>query len=387
MIGCDGSNGPDPYADYIKIYNWTDLDNIRNNLLAKYILMNDLDSTTLGYAELASDVANGGKGWQPIGTYNTTFTGTFDGQGYEIRDLFIYRPSEDYVGLFCFLGEGEIIENIGVVNFNVTGVYGVGGLAGWNEGNMTACYATGSATGNIGVGGLVGVSCGPLLGGSRQDTITHCYATSSATGEHGVGGLVGLICGNVTNCYAVGNVTGEWYVGGLVGGLCGSVTNCYAVGSVTGEWCVGGLVGGICGPSLGCEECVGSLSNSYATGSITGGDCVGGLVGFNNGMTTNSYSTGSVSGASNVGGLVGTNDGNVANSFWDTETSGQATSDGGTGKNTTEMQNIAIFTDTETEGLDEPWNIILVGNPGIRNLAYIWNIVDDETYPFLSWQP
>jgi len=32
------------------------------------------------------------------------------------------------------------------------------------------------------------------------------------------------------------------------------------------------------------------------------------------------------------------------------------------------------------------WNIIIVGGPGERNPAYIWNIVDDETYPFLSWQ-
>jgi hypothetical protein len=70
----------------------------------------------------------------------------------------------------------------------------------------------------------------------------------------------------------------------------------------------------------------------------------------------------------------------VTDSFWDIETSGQTSSAGGTGKNTTEMQDIATFT-----GAD--WNIIAVANSSTRNPSYIWNIVDNVTYPFLSWQP
>jgi hypothetical protein len=53
-------------------------------------------------------------------------------------------------------------------------------------------------------------------------------------------------------------------------------------------------------------------------------------------------------------------------------------SDGGTGKTTVEMQNIATFT---------AWDIIAVVDPGEPNPASIWNIVDGETYPFLSWEP
>jgi hypothetical protein len=33
------------------------------------------------------------------------------------------------------------------------------------------------------------------------------------------------------------------------------------------------------------------------------------------------------------------------------------------------------------------WDIIAVADPGTRNPAYIWNIVNGVTYPFLSWQP
>jgi hypothetical protein len=72
--------------------------------------MNDLDSTTYGYDELASETADNATGWQPIGTDLYPFTGTFDGQGYEISDLFIDRPDADYVGVFGFLGGGGVIE-------------------------------------------------------------------------------------------------------------------------------------------------------------------------------------------------------------------------------------------------------------------------------------
>ncbi|MDH4270195.1 MAG: hypothetical protein OEV52_07865, partial [Dehalococcoidia bacterium] len=114
---------------------------------------------------------------------------------------------------------------------------------------------------------------------------------------------------------------------------------------------------------------------------------VGGVVGLNLwGSISSCYSTGTVSGKRPVGSLVGENsEGTVNNSFWDTETSGQATSDGGTGKATAEMQDIDTFTDTETEGLDEPWDITAIA-PGETNDAYTWNIVDGQTYPFLSWQ-
>jgi hypothetical protein len=86
-----------------------------------------------------------------------------------------------------------------------------------------------------------------------------------------------------------------------------------------------------------------------------------------------------VTGTTLVGGLVGVNIGTVSNSFWDTETNGQANSDGGTGKTTAEMQDITTFSGAA-------WNIIAVADPSTRNPAYIWNIVNGLTYPFLSWQ-
>jgi len=406
----------------LQIRNWYDLDAIRNNLDGNYILMNNLDSTTAGYAALASNTANGGKGWEPIGNRTGgNFTGTFDGQGYVIKDLSINRPDEDNVGLFGFVNAGGVIKDIGVVNATVTGCNFTGGLVGQNfEGTVSNSHSTGSVTGSKFVGGLVGASggtvsnsysSGNVTGSGEQEwlfvgglvgasngtvsTVSNSYATGSVTGTGagnytivGVGGLVGNNnFGTVSNSYATGNVTasGSGY-SSCAGGLAGlnfnngTVSNSYATGNVTGIGAgryvhVGGLVG----------ASNGTVSNSYSTGSVTGAGnytFVGGLVGtnFDDGTVSNSYSTGNISGTWDVGGLVGYNFGTVSNSFWDMETSGQNASAGGTGENTTQMKDIYIFSGAG-------WDIVVVANSGARNTSYIWNIVDDVTYAFLSWQP
>jgi len=180
----------------IEIWDWYDLDAIRDNLGGRHHLMNDLDSTTAGYEELASSTANEGKGWEPIGTalfdqfdddepydQSDPFTGTFEGQGYEIRDLFINRPDEYGVGLFGLVHEGGVIKNVGVVNSDVTGGQGVGGLVGGNGGEISDSYSAGSVTGESSVGGLVGVSGG--------DVSNSYFTTGSVTGHSLVGGLLG----------------------------------------------------------------------------------------------------------------------------------------------------------------------------------------------------
>ena len=366
MVGCTG-DGYTPSKN-LEIRTWYDLDDVRDNLAGHHILMNNLDSTSPGYIELAGQTANEGKGWQPIANDpGANFTGTFDGQGYEIRDLFINRPDEYRVGLFSFVYEGAVIKNLGVTNITaICGGYS-GGLAGTiNDCTVSNSHSSGNVTGSGFVGGLVGINSG---------NVNNCYATCNVTGSGLAGGLVGTNSGNVNNCYATGNVTGGGpYVGGLIGANMGTVSKCYSTGSVTGTRCTGGLAGanGFYDP--------GTVSDSYSTGSVTGVDYVGGLVGVNyDSVVSNSYSTGSVTGSNFTGGLVGGNyTGAVSNSFWDTETSGQTTSAGGTGKNTTEMKDINTLSDVG-------WNIVAVAL-NETNLAYAWNIVNNVTYPFLSWQ-
>jgi hypothetical protein len=321
MAGYGGSCGTynPPPSDNLEIRTWYDLDAVRDNLAGNHTLMNDLDSTTLGYDELASSAANEGKGWRPIGTWHISpFTGIFDGQGYEISDLFINRPDENFVGLFSYVkGEGQI-QDIGLINVTVTGKRGVGGLVGRNViGTVSNSYSMGSITGNSLVGGLVGENGGLPPSPS-----------------------------NIIDSYSMGSVTGITYVGGLVGYIFnGTVSNCYSTSNVTSDSSyVGGLVG-----YLEEDYQLESYFPDSATADIKFEFAVG-------------LSEGSI----------------VSNSFWDTETSGQSASAGGVGKNTTEMQDITTFS---VAG----WNIIAVAL-NETNPAYIWNIVNNVTYPFLGWQ-
>jgi len=319
-VGCD--EDADPPLD-LEIRTWSDLNDVRDNLGGNHRLMHDLDSTTAGYEELAGPTANGGQGWLPIGDFGGFFSGTFDGQGFEIRDLFIDRPAAGSVGLFAVITETGTVENLGIADSFVTGGTLCGGLVAYNLGTVSNSYFSGNVTGYDYVGGLVGTNFG--------GTVNQSYSSGSVTGEtgEGAGGRIGGLAGNST----------------------GTISNCYSTASATGNQYVGGLVGGISS---------GTVEASYATGNVTGEDYVGGLVG-----------------SAPVGA--------VSNSFWDKESSGTAESDGGTGKTTTEMMSIATFNDTTTVGLDEPWDISAVAFGG-ADTAHTWNIVDGETYPFLSWQ-
>jgi len=255
-----GMTGCRPASQNLEIRTWYDLNAVRNNLSGHHRLMNDLDSTTSGYEELASPMANQGQGWQPIGAPANPFTGTFDGQGYEIRDLFANRPAERDVGLFGAVGEAVVIKDISVVNADVTGQWYVGSLVGTHYG-----------------------------------TVSNSYSTGNVTGEGYVGGLVGGSAGNVSNSYSTGSVTGDSHVGGLAGGNAGTVSNSYSTGSVTGNSHVGGLVGGSDG----------TVSNSYSTGGVIGNSDVGGLVGWNDGTVSNSFWDSETSGRDTSAGGMG----------------------------------------------------------------------------------
>jgi hypothetical protein len=364
-----GMTGCEPAPEYLEIRDWHDLYATRDNLSGHYLLMNDLDSATPGYGELASEAADQGKGWRPIGTFDEPFTGSFDGQDHEIGDMLISRSEESLVGLFGAVGVGGIIQNVKVVNASVTGDWAVGGVVGENWGDVRNSYSDGTMSGAECIGGLVGCNGGRL---------NNSCSASNVTGDWDVGGLVGCSdsSGTVSDSYSIGIVTGEWAVGGLVGGnLGGIVAKSYSACDVVGYDYVGGLVG----------DNQGTVSDSYSTGRVTGEWYVGGLVGDNDspGIVSDSYASGSVTGDSFVGGLVGSNWGAVGNSFWNIETSGMDESDGGTGKTTAAMRDIITFTDTATEGLEDPWDIAAVAS-GETNNAFTWNIVTGQTYPFLS---
>ncbi len=341
------------------------LDNIRNYLGEEnddkhFVLIENIDLTEFGEGH------DSGKGWEPLGSSDIPFTGNFNGGGKTIENLYINRTEEDFIGLFGAT-KGAAIENLGLVDVNITGVSHVGGLVGRkgsndgeNNGSVIGCYVTGdTVTGQDYVGGLIGQS---------YDNITDCRSTAQVTGENlYIGGLVGYNnSGTIKNCYAEGDVNGYQSVGGLAGEGRGSILCSYARGTVSGTLYVGGLAG-----TWGSEDSEDKIEDSYAAGNASGTTYVAGLVATNHGNTNNCYSVGSVTGTAGLAGLLAQNYGEVTNSFWDTELSGQTTSaGGGIGRTTSEMLQEDIFTGAG-------WDF---GAPGV------WSIEEGESYPYLQWQ-
>ncbi|NLW18456.1 MAG: hypothetical protein GXY81_02070 [Candidatus Cloacimonetes bacterium] len=176
-----------------------------------------------------------GEGWIPIGCIDdnendTEFSGHYNGNGKVISNLYIYRPSSDYQGLFgCSSGR---ILNIGLEDVSVIGKDFTGCLLGRNSGIIRNCYSMGSLNGDSETGGLVGYNDG---------TISSCYSTVNVNGNINTGCLIGSNYGTITDCYSTGNVTGG-IAGGLVGPNRGAINNCYSTGKVNGKL-DGGLVG------------------------------------------------------------------------------------------------------------------------------------------------
>ncbi|MDK2040840.1 two-partner secretion domain-containing protein [Aliarcobacter butzleri] len=179
---------------------------------------------------------NSGAGFSPIGEEFSEFTGTFDGNGFTISDLFIDRLYQDNIGLFGYIS-GSTIKNIGLVNVNIAGYSYVGGLVGFNYGGtIQNSYVTGVLISNLAyIGGLVG---------ANEGTIDNSYANVNVSGDFDVGGLIGNNTGTIKNSYASGYVNGNNNSGGLIGwNGNGTIENSYATVTVNGSSYVGGLIG------------------------------------------------------------------------------------------------------------------------------------------------
>ena len=199
-----------------------------------------------------------GKVWTPIGTdYDNAYTGTFDGGGHTITGLTV-TTNDEYVGLFGYLNRAGTVKNVVMEGIQITSnhMFGnTGGVAGFSWGTIENCSVSGSVSGTVYVGGVVGAQ----IGGS----ITGCSSSATVKGMVDVGGVAGQTnsSATVTACYATGNVTLEIDPvkniagGSLVGMNAGSsVLACYATGNVTST-----------GSSTGRIDIGGFLGNNYTT--------------------------------------------------------------------------------------------------------------------------
>ena len=209
---------------------------------------------------LDTDIDLTGKDWTPIGTdYDNSYKGTFDGGGHTITGL-TFTTNDEYAGLFGYLNRAGTVKNVVMEGVQITSnqIYGgsIGGVAGSSYGTIENCSVSGSISGTVYVGGVVGVQ----IGGS----ITGCSSSATVKGTVDVGGVTGQTnsSATLTACYATGNVTIEINPakniagGSLVGMNAGSrgLLACYATGNVTST-----------GSSTGQVHIGGFLGNNYTT--------------------------------------------------------------------------------------------------------------------------
>ena len=293
----------DALEDPIPICTLSDLNRVREDLTANYILMNDIDaSETISW--------NNGAGFESIGNNNDgPFTGTIDGDSYSITGLIINFNLED-VGLIGF-GGGMSASNIIFVDSNVSGGNNTGTLCGkCFESTISNIEVDGELSGPNIIGGVAGLFSGTMENVTVDIDISHFEGIEVAGA---IGGIVGeLYGGTILNSSSAGTIEGESNLGGIVGinqdsGEVG-IDYCSSTITINGYGSSGGIVG----------QNSGILQNSYFTGSIDVYDGAGGIVGSNyGGYIKKSFSSGTISGdQGGIGGIVGYNYGYIENSYF-----------------------------------------------------------------------
>ena len=310
-----------------------------SELLSKYFRLTDdidLDPNLPGGQVFALAVIASTE--DPYNARRPKFTGRFYGDGHTVRHLTIDSNDGEYLGLFGYIGSGGRVYDLNLEAVDIRGHARLGALAGYSEGSMVNCSASGRVAGNDysrWLGGLIGINAGTLSG---------CHAEIAVAGGDSssmLGGLAGWHEGRILNCTTSGSISGgddAFQLGGLVGrSLAGMIEDSTAGTSVFGgarSWALGGLVGRADSGSfllrctatgavtaeqashdlagLAGQHWYGTMLYCHATGPVAagqGGHTLGGLVGAcAGGRIVAGYATGPVSGQAGsrlLGGLIG----------------------------------------------------------------------------------
>jgi hypothetical protein len=296
----EGSTRPMLAMEYnTNVSNAHQLQLMNAALSGSYTLANDIDlsSALNNKAEIwgtQSSTATG-KGFVQIGTTDfsgapgaVSFTGTFNGLGHNINNLYIYRPfaTATSTGLFGSLNNATI-SNLSLTNVNISGSSVTGGLAGHAySSNVNNIYVSGNIYSLYNNNGYQGL--GGLLGVTYSTNISNTYSTVNltSTSNANVGGLVGYLSGgSITNSYSTGSVPANF--GGLVYYNGGTITNSFwdsntsgrPSGIISGNGFSGG--GGGCFTGSGCVAGTANLSalSTYTNWSISNGSTGGAFTG------------------------------------------------------------------------------------------------------------
>ena len=243
--------------------------------------------------------------WTPIGTSESHFVGSFDGNGKTISGLHFdvqNTPEESlYLGLFGYVG-GNQDSAAEIRDLTVSGEIRV---------------AAGAARSVLAGGVVAYLDNHSKLSGVVSTVTVNIQADGSTAGS--IIGRTNNSASNITveNCANHGDVTVNGTVGGILGQSSGSSKNmlirgCYNDGTISGSDRTGGLIGSVQSgmePGFGDKPTVYHtvVTDSYNAGAVTGtGSYTGGLIGENRqAQIRNCYNAANVRGAQKAGGLAG----------------------------------------------------------------------------------
>lgn len=222
-----------------------------------------IDMSTVCHAADASKNL-GELSWVPIGVGNA-YTGTFDGSGKTISNLYIKAEKQE-VGLFGYTQESTI-KNLTIDNASVTNTANYTGILVGKAGYQTTLQNIKISTNKCQV--IAGKDYTGGIAGKLDGNANNCVNYATVQGIKNVGGLFGYYdrAGNsMTACANYGNVTASSKnIGGLVGYFgSGTIQDCANYGAVTGTDCVAGMAGFV---SEGKIQNVFSYGNLTATNS------------------------------------------------------------------------------------------------------------------------
>ncbi len=220
-----------------------------------YVLTKDIDMG--GKFDSEGTMLDGSTNWTPIGTSTNSFSGTFDGNGHIITNLYI-NSNQESTGFFGVVSNGtirnlEIEDSYLINNFNNTGM-----IAGQlrNSSLMENCYNAGTVIGQKTTGGMVAHMVNSNINNSYN------FGKVSSSNQLFAGGIVGYIEADVSisNTYNAGVLYNVGlYSAGIVGGSKGTIANTYNVGEINGTGCAG---------ILGQFYLSGNVSNSHNVGTL-----------------------------------------------------------------------------------------------------------------------
>jgi len=223
-----------------------------------------------------------------------TFGGTFRGRGHTVSGLHI-TADFNALGFFRYLQKTARVENLhleGTVEPSGSGNLDIGGLVGINNGTVKNCTFSGTVTGTERIGGIAGRN-------TVSGTVEVCRVAGIISGDHYIGGLVGENQGVIRNCVNKAQVNTQVDHNSVSAVMSGLSLDSFTVReSIFDATNIGGIAGGSSGVIRSC-------TNRASIGYEKMGYNVGGIAGSQIGYITECENRGVVSGSNGVGGIVG----------------------------------------------------------------------------------